>query len=78
MRSWSGGGTAVFDGPIGIGFNPAKWEEMDMRDAKIWIFGFMGRKIAQEVVRGEGQKQFGQIFGPPLQHPQGGADTTGD
>ena len=68
----------MFDGPIGIGFNPTKWEEMDMRDAKIRIGGFMGRKIAQEFVRGEGQKQFGEIFGTPLQHPQGGAHTTGD
>jgi len=37
----------------------------------------MGRKIAQELIGGEGQKQFGEIFAA-LEHPQRGAHTTGN
>ena len=72
LRCRDGRTAAVFDGPVGIGLDPAKREEMHMGDVEVGVGGLMGGQFGQNLGRLVRQQQFADIHGAFLQHFQGG------
>ena len=71
-------GAAIVGDPLGIGFDAAQGEEVNLFDAKAGVLGLVGRQIGDEFGRLIGQKELCHIQRPLLQHAKGGADTAGN
>ncbi len=66
------------DGPICIGRNSAKREEVNVGDVEIGVCGLVGGKMGDDLVWLVGQEQFGHIHRAFLQHFEGGAHAAGN
>ena len=71
-------GAPVLDGPIGVGLDAAKREEMHLFDTKIRMCGLVTCKRLDDVYRFIGQQQFRDIHRALLQHLERWSDTAGN